>query len=102
MTGKEVIAVIEEIEEVLGNYEAGVQNNQPIAAIEDLIKKITDGYSDEGFVLGKLESIRNLTDALYGSSRYKKYAGGIEQAKFFILSDCANIKHYISRQGDDQ
>ena len=100
MTGKEVIKAVEGIEEVLGDYELGVQNPQAIAKIEVLINKIKQGYSDEGFVIGKLESIRHLADALFGSSKYKRYTGGTEQAKFFILSDCANIKHDISKQGD--
>ncbi len=97
MTEKEVIKAVEGIEEVLGDYDIGVQNPQAIAKIEELINNIKHGYSDEGFVIGKLESIRHLTEALFGTSKYKIYNGGTAQAKFFILSDCANIKHYVSQ-----
>ena len=99
MPEKEVIKAVKGIEEVLGDYEVGVQNPQAIAKIEKLISKIKHGYSDEGFVIGKLESISHLTEALFGTSKYKRYTGGTEQAKFFILADCANIKHYVSQQG---
>jgi len=99
MTEKEVIKAVEGIEEVLGEYDLGVQNAQAIAKIEELINKIKHGYSDDGFVIGKLESIRHLADALFGTSQFKRYTGGTEQAKFFILADCANIKHYVSKQG---
>jgi hypothetical protein len=99
LTEKEVIKVVEGIEEVLGDYDVGVQNPQAIAKIEELINKIKYGCCDEGFVIGKLESIRHLTEALFGTSKYKRYTGGTEEAKLFILADCANIKHYVSQQG---
>jgi hypothetical protein len=95
MTIREVIAAIEQIEEIIKGHTDGVLNPQGIAIIEELIGKIT-GYSSQSNFLKKIESIKNFSKILLGTEENEKNADMLRHARLYILGDCAYIKHFIS------